>query len=137
MQTYTMNYNSKTATVDATINGIHVASESSYLNCEAVVKPLREAVAEASAFLATLMNPPAAKPAKPAKKARKTKAACTCVACRVDADAIRNGVFYCAAGKEWYAYDYGHLVGVFAKNERLEAEAAQRNARYERLRRAA
>lgn len=130
--TYTMNLNPATATVDATINGVHVASESSYLACENVVQPLRKAVAEATAFLAGLMTPPA-KPAKKTRKATKAAQGCTCPTCRKVPTA--EGVFRCRESREFEIYFDG--TRITSKPTELAAHAHLNSLRTDALRRAA
>lgn len=62
---------------------------------------------------------------------KKLQKRCHCAACRCVA---ADGIHYCAAGREWYVYDTNILVGIFPKDERLEAEEALNNARYRRHR---
>lgn len=137
-----INYNRKTGLFDAVLisegdSPITIASGSSYLAADTSAKTY---LLRVLAQLITMLKfpeptPPAAPAAAKPKRPKKTKAGCICPTCRCVGPTA--GIFYCSEGREWYVFDNDIFVGCFPKKERLAAEEALKNARYERLRRAA
>ena len=84
--------------------------------------------------IAEELTPPPAPPAPAPAKPRARKPRCACPLCQPAAHQHPVGVFRCAAGREWLAFDGQYIAG---EKTELAAKVALNAHRHEGLRRAA